>query len=292
MSSAAPESQAIPRHVWAVLAVAVLAVSSAAPLVKLSGGVHPLTLGFWRTAGVGLLLVPWLRRPSRRDGMLMVVAGVCLSLHFWSWFASLSHTTVLRSTLLVCLGPLWLGLAEWAILKTPPSRRFWGGIGLALLGIGIMSGGEQGAGSLKGDGLALLGGLLGSAYLFTGREVRQRMGIGPYAGGVSLVAACVLLPLALLLQAPLTGHAPAGWWAILGLTLGPQLLGHNGFNYVVGTLKASVVSAAILLEPLGAAILAALLLAEMPTVLEAAGGAILVVGVGVATLRRQGIKSA
>jgi len=292
VSSAETDPGRIPPHVWGVLAIAVLAVSSAAPVVRLSGGVHPLALGFWRTAGVGLLMVPWLQRPAPGDRKLVLLAGVCLALHFWSWFASLAHTTVLRSTLFVCLGPIWLGLAEWRLLKTPPHRRFWGGIGLALVGIGIMSGGGLGGGSLKGDGLALLGGLLGSAYLFTGREVRQRLGIGPYAGWVSLVAALVLLGLALIVEAPLVGHAPRGWWAILGLTLGPQLLGHNGFNYCVGTLKASVVSAAILLEPLGAAILAAIVLAERPTLLEAAGGFLLVFGVGFATIRSQGIKSA
>ena len=266
-----------------MLGVAVLAVSSAAPLVKLSGGVHPLTLGFWRTAGVGLMMTPWIRKPQPQDIKLVALAGVCLALHFWSWFASLEHTTVLRSTLLVCLGPIWLGLAEWGLLKTPPPRRFWGGISLAIMGIWLMSGGTLSGGAWLGDGLAVLGGWLGSAYLFTGREVRQRLGIGPYAGLVSLVAASVLLVLALVMEAPLVGHSSKGWWVILGLTLGPQLLGHNGFNYVVGSVKASVVSAAILLEPLGAAILAALFLEETPTSLEMAAGLLLLIGVGVAT---------
>ncbi len=268
------------------MAIAVCAVSSSAVLVRLAPGADPLALGFWRTLGVGLLLCPWIRPMASRDFRLALLAGAFLALHFWSWFSSLQHTTVLRSTLLVCLNPVWLGIAEWSLLKKAPSGRFWIGIGIGLAGVALMgSAGTGGATTIRGDLLALLGGLFGSAYLFLGRSVRQRIGIAPYASVVSLSAAMVLLPCALATSAELTGFSSTTWLAILGLTLGPQLLGHSGFNYSLRYLPASLVSAAILLEPLGATLLAASVLGEKPGSMDVAGGVLLLCGVLVATVQ-------
>jgi drug/metabolite transporter (DMT)-like permease len=67
------------------------------------------------------------------------------------------------------------------------------------------------------------------------------------------------------------------------MALGPQLLGHVLLNFSVKYVSASVVAAMILLEPVGAAALAAVALGEAPTAGEALGGLIILLGVGVAT---------
>lgn len=273
-----------------VLVVSVTAVSAAALLVRLADGVHPVVAGFWRTAVVGLLLAPALLRDrrglDRRAVLLVGAAGLLLALHFWTWFESLHRTTVLRATLLVCLTPIWTGAAEWLLGGARPSRRFWLGIGGALGGVGVMAmGGEGDAGEARwsGDLLAGLGGLLAAGYLLVGRHVRQRVSIGPYGSLVSLACASWLLPVALTLDVPLTGFSEGAWLALLGLTLGPQLLGHIGFNYSVRYLPAYLVTAAVLLEPVGAAVLGAVVLGEVPTRLEGLGAAVVLAGVGVAT---------
>lgn len=284
-----------------VLAVAISAISAAAPLFRLADGVHPVAAGFWRTAVVGLLLAPTvpraLRRLTLRDGLTSALGGLLLALHFWSWFESLQHTTVLRSTLLVCLTPIWAGLGGWALYKTAPGARFWWGIGLALVGVATMAaGGEPGRGPpsgvpLWGDLLALVGGWLSAAYLLVGQEVRKRVPIGPYGALVTGLCALWLLPVAFAVDAPLTGFSTTAMLALAGLTLGPQLLGHVGMNYVVRYLPAHLVTAAILLEPVGAAILGALVLAEWPTGLEALGGGVVLAGVAVATVPPKTVSS-
>jgi drug/metabolite transporter (DMT)-like permease len=271
------------------MAVAVVAVSWAAPLVRLADGVHPVAIGFWRTFGVFLLLAPSLRRIPRRDVLLTGLAGVFLALHFWAWFTSLSHTTVMRSTLLVTLNPVWTALVEWLGFKEVPKRAYW--LGLMVAGPGVLllaGGGGSGTATWEGDLLATLGGILGSLYLLVGRRVRQRVAFAAYGAMVSGAAALVLLPLALTLQAPLWGYDPSSWLAILGLAIGPQLIGHNGFTYSVRYLKASVVSVFILLEPVGAGILAILLFAEIPASLEVIGGVLVLLGVAVATRKGAG----
>ena len=277
-----------------VLAVAVTAISAAAVLVRLAPDASPVALAFWRTGVVGVMLAASFASASQRrslaaatpsDRWVMVAAGLLLAGHFWTWFESLRHTTVLRSTLLVCLNPVWAGLLGWWLLGERPSRGFFWGIPVAVVGVAILSGGSLGGGALMGDVLALVGGVLAALYLLAGRRARARVGIGPYGATVCLVCAGVLLPMAALTDAPLTGFSTSTWLAIAGLTLGPQLLGHIGLNYSVRFMSAATVSAVVLVEPVGAAALGALVLGEIPTLQELIGGAVVLVGVGIATLR-------
>ena len=274
------------------LIVAVLAVSTAAPLIRLAPEVHPVAAGFWRVGIVAVLLSPGLRRgmPPVRYLVPTALAGLFLAAHFWTWFASLHQTTVLRSTLLVCLNPLWTGILEALILKQAPSRRYWAGLTLAFVGVAVMTTGPALDPSLypehlSGDLLALLGGILGSLYMLLGRFVRQRVDIERYGSLVCASAALWLAPLAVRLDVPLVGFSQSTWLALGALALGPQLLGHIGINYSLRYISAAVVSAALLLEPVGAAALGALLLNELPTTREVIGAVVVLAGVSVAVLR-------
>ena len=141
------------RRVLAVLAAAVLGISSSAVIVR-GIDADALSVAAWRTLGAALILLPAarteLRLLSGRDLMKSAVAGVFLGLHFWLWFASLDLTTVLRSTVVVSTVPVWTGLAE-AVLGRPPPRRFWLGTLIALVGVGILSAGGDGGGHWSGD---------------------------------------------------------------------------------------------------------------------------------------------
>ena len=67
-------------------------------------------------------------------------------------------------------------------------------------------------------------------------------------------------------------HVPLG-------ALVPQLVGHTGINYAAKHLNPTVVSTALLLEPIGAGLFALLLFGEVPSALTLVGAAILLVGV-------------
>lgn len=277
---------AAPVHVWFVLAIAVVAVSSAAVIVSALPSVDPIALAFGRTAIVALLLAPSIRRISAPDLLWTALAGACLAAHFAAWFASLHQTSVLRSTVLVTLGPIWLGLAEWVLLRQPPRRRYWIGLAMALPAVAALSFEGLGDGSLQGDLLAVLGGMLGAAYLFIGRTVRARVGIGTYASLVCAFAAAALLPVAVWQGLEMFVLPAWAWAGIVALALGPQLFGHNGFNYALRYLPASSVSVATLLEPVGATLLAWAALGQAPTLLGALAGIGVVCGVGVAVIER------
>ncbi|MCB9781248.1 MAG: DMT family transporter [Alphaproteobacteria bacterium] len=276
-----------------VLIVAVSAISAAAVLVRLVPDLPAPVVALWRCGMVALLLAPALKRPARRELLLTALAGLALALHFWTWFESLRHTTVLRSTVLVCLSPVWTALLERLFLGHRTTARYWAGVAVALGGIGAMAAAAPPAGASGplGDALAVLGGMLAGVYLVSGRAVRQRMGIFSYGSMVSGFAALWLLPVVLLLPgepAALWDFPGRTWLVLLAMAAGPQFLGHVGLNFAVRYLPAAVVSLVVLLEPAGAAALAGLVLGEWPGPGEWAGAALILVGVAVATARRRG----
>jgi drug/metabolite transporter (DMT)-like permease len=282
-------------HVVVVLAVAVAAISSAAVLVRGAGEVPAITIAMWRTTAVGggllpFVLVPWIlranrtgiQRPNPKDTGLTILSGACLAGHFVCWFAAIQQTTIMRATVLVCTAPIWTGVLEWLLFAEKPSRRYWAGLTVALAGVAWMSG-SLGEGDWRGDTLAAMGGLLAAIYLLFGRSIRKRVSIQAYACWVCVAAALWLWPAALVSDAKITGFSTTSWLMIAALAIGPQMLGHNGFNYALKYITAASVSVLMLLEPAGATLLAYLAFGEVPALSELSGAALAVLGVLAAT---------
>jgi len=270
-----------------VLVAAVLGISTSAVLVKrMEAG--PVAVAAWRCLGAALLLLPATvaeaRKISPAEALRLTGAGAALAGHFVVWFASLQHTTVLRSTLLVCTTPVWAAAIDAVWTRTLPRRAWVAGLAVALPGVGLMTtGGSAGDATLLGDGLAVLGAVLAAIYLRLGQSVRQQLGASAAMGAMCAVAAA-----AVLLTAGATGTQLVGWswetWALIaGAVLGPQLVGHQGFTYAVRWVPASTVALVVLLEPVGAALLAVIVLGEVPPAMAWVGAALVLLGVGVAT---------
>ncbi len=287
MDDAAPSDRA-PKGAWVVLAVAVTAISSSALLVR-GMEAEPLAIAAWRTLIASLVLSPSLLRarrwPSARDLGLAGLAGALLALHFWAWFASVKSTTILRSTLLVCLTPGWTLLLEWALGGVRPTARPLVGLAVALPGLALLAGDGAGAASLRGDALATFAGALWSGYLLLGRDARQRLDALPWMALVCGAAAAVLFPLGAVAGVPLGGFPTATWALLAAAVAFPQLLGHQGFAWAVKFVPASTLSALTLLEPVGAALLGAAVLSEWPTAGEWVGMALVLGGTFVSTRR-------
>lgn len=270
------------RRVVVVLVLAILGMSTSAVIVRgMDAG--PLAIAAWRTLGAGVLLLPSVLREaariSLRDHALLFASGLLLAAHFWIWFESLLHTTILRSTLLVCLVPFWTGAFEAIAFRRSPPWRFWVGLCIAFPGVALLVGDGEAGGSWWGDLLAAAAGALWAVYLLLGRDLRQRVGTGASMGIACFGAAAVLWPLALIGAEPLTGFPPATWALLVMVVLVPQLVGHQGANHVMRWLPASIVAAAILLEPVGAALLGALFFGEVPTALSWLGAIVALAGV-------------
>lgn len=273
-----------------VLAVGVLAISSSAVLIRVAEA-PALSVAFYRLV-FSAVLMGLIAAATRSRGWRAVdwrrtgAAGVALALHFWAWMRSLDYTSVLTSTLLVTTTPVWIALfARWLPLETRLDRRGWAGLtvavaGGAVLALGPGERGARGDAPLLGAFLALLGSWLVAVYLVLGRTVRQRVPLATYATVTNAVAAATLALIVAATGAPTTGFPTGTWLAFVALAVLPQLVGHSAMLWAVRATSASVVSLAVLFEPLGAALLAWLFLAEPPAAFELGGGAILLIGLG------------
>ncbi len=217
--------------------------------------------GLW----VGLRQRAALRQVSSAQWRSSALAGVLLAAHFATWVPSLRFTSVASSTALVATQPAWAAVIA-RLTGTPIPRRVWVGIAVALVGIVVLTGVDFALDprSLIGDALALVGAILAAAYVSVGERVRPGLATGPYTLIVYSVAAAALLPVAVVAGASLGPYSARDWWLIVALTVLAQLLGHTLVNRSLRSVTATVTSLAILLEPIGATILAAVWLGQIP----------------------------
>jgi drug/metabolite transporter (DMT)-like permease len=87
----------------------------------------------------------------------------------------------------------------------------------------------------------------------------------------------------------LAGYSTQTYLMLVLLALVPQLIGHSALNLAVRTLPVTLVSVAILGEPVGATILGALIFGELPGSHEIAGGLLILAGIYL-VMRRKGAK--
>ncbi|WP_058366851.1 DMT family transporter [Haloparvum sedimenti] len=274
------------------LGAAVLAISTGAILVRLSEAPSSVA-AFYRVLFTTLPLLPvalWryredFRRITPRDLGFAVLSGVALAVHFAAWFESLSWTSVAASVTIVQAQPVFVAAGAWLFLQETVTRRMAVGIAIAICGVVVMSIGDflggvlVGAAPLYGNALALLGAVTAAGYVLAGRSLRARVSLIPYVVVVYAVCSVALLAVVLAGGHSLTGY-PASEWAIFaGLALGPGLFGHTVINWALGYLESSIVSVSMLGEPVGATLLALVLLAEVPTGYTVAGGTVVLVGI-------------
>lgn len=308
-ASAAVRPAPDPLH-YTILIGAQLAVGAAALMARagLEAGLGPVALSAWRLTLASLCVIAPLffaarLRPAQAAVVpalsaairaRLLVAGVCLGLHFAFWFASLRLIPVAQSTLLVTTAPLWAGLAGRFLLRQRLPPFFWPGLLVAAVGIGLITqtGRSEpgstfvgGMSALAGDGLAVLGAIAVAAYLLLVQDLQAEYGTGRIVAWTYSFAALSLWPLTLFLPGgAVLPPSLSGWLSVFGMALVPQLIGHTALNWSLRWFPAGVVSAATLLEPVFAGALAWLLLHEPLTALQIVGAAILLLGVGL-TLR-------
>ena len=282
-----------PSRLTLVLSIGLVAVSLAAIFIRLADA-PGVVVAAYRMFLASLVLLPWTLRALRKTPLTRsnagyaVAAGLLLGLHFATWISSLSYTTVAASTSLGTTTPVWVALSSWVFLGLAPPFSAMLGMLVAVLGGALIGfGGAVGAASsapVLGNVLALVGAVAAAAYLLLGRSAQRRgLSLQAYIGVAYGVAALSLLPLPFFLGYSYTGYSAESYLWILLLALIPQLIGHTSYNYAVKHMDPTVVATVILLEPIGASLLALILFTEVPPLLTLFGAATLLSGVAITT---------
>lgn len=273
---------------YLAVAIGVVAVSTSAILVKVSSAPSGV-IAFYRLFFSVLIMLPLfllkyvseLRLITKRDWVFSGISGIFLAFHFILWFESLNYTSVASSTVLVTLQPLFAFAGAYLFFKERISAKaILSGI-IAIGGSVIISWGDFNisGNALFGDFLAIVACALVTVYLLFGQTVRKRMSLITYTFIVYSFSTITLLLYVIAIEDPLFPYAKSDWLYFILLAVIPTLLGHTLFNWSIKWLSASIISMAILFEPVGATILAYYLLAENVVWTQITGGLVVIAGI-------------
>ncbi|MHA7270972.1 DMT family transporter [Arthrobacter sp. HLT1-20] len=280
--------------------VGILGVSASGPIMAATAA-PALTIALWRNVlGAFALGTPaliknpgFVKALTRQEFKYTAIAATALALHFACFVTSVKMTSVAAATALVCLQAAWIALFQW-IRGSKPPRPILLGLSAALLGVVVITGFDMGVSreALVGDVLALVGGALAAVYTLAGSKARKSLSTGVYSSVCYALCSVILLLMCLAFGQPLLDIPAEAWWGIVGVTVAAQLFGHTIFNYLLATISPLVVSMMILVEIPGAAILAAIFLAEALPPGTYLGLGLILAGLAVVILRqgRSGIK--
>jgi drug/metabolite transporter (DMT)-like permease len=246
-----------------------VACASTSPPLIAACAAPALAMAFWRTGTASAVLAPVaLARRSpvgARAWLFAALAGVALAAHFGTFIPSLSYTSVASAAALVCSQAVFAALLGRALGERMAARA-WLGVAICFAGVLLITGVDVSlsARALKGDALALCGGLFGGVYIVMGSFVRRSLSNLHYTTVCYGSCGLLLLVVCLAFGVALVGFSAADWARIAALTVFGQLIGHSLFNFVLRSLSPTIVSLSTLFTVPGAAIIAAVALGETP----------------------------
>lgn len=218
---------------------------------------------------------------DKRTVLLSCLSGLFLAIHFVLWFESLQHTSVASSTTIVCTEVIWVSLGYCLFLKGKLSGKAVAAIVVTLAGSALiaMADSVSGDAQLYGDILSLLAAVAVAAYMLIGRVVRSNVSTSVYTYLVYSACAAVLLLWCLVQGVWILNYGISAILVGFLLAVFSTILGHSIFSWCLKFFSPSFVSASKLCEPVVAALLAAFLFGEIPSVIQLFGGLLILGGV-------------
>lgn len=277
------------------LIISIIAVSFASIFI-LSCQAPPLSIAFYRLLFTTLLIFPFilirkktrdeLRTLPRATILIMIVIGVILATHFSLWITSLKMTSVASSVILVTAHPVLVAPVSFYFLKEKLSWVNALGIAISVAGVAVLVIGNYGFAAfgldtIEGNILALLGGIAAGLYILGGRKLRKTVSTMSYAFVVYAVGTITLFIICLALSAPVYNLTITDYEIILLMALVSGIFGHTLYNWSLGYIRASVMSVALLGEPIGSSLLAYVIpwIHQEPSLYTVVGGGIILVGI-------------
>jgi drug/metabolite transporter (DMT)-like permease len=282
-------------HPWVhylLLLFGILCISWSAILVKIAD-ISGFGSGFYRMLIGTIGIIPvWLyfRKPiTDRNGVkIAVICGILFACDIALWNTSIMFSKATISTLLANLAPVWVGIGSLLFMKEKPSRIFWIGTFISILGVTIIIGLDQvlQANLNFGNILAIIASMFYGAYLITVRKGRNSLDTFSFTT-ISMISSTVVLGfICLVTGTPLWGFSTTTWLALGTLGIVPQLLGWLAINQALGHIRPTVASVSLLSQTVFTAIFSVLILGEILTFHEIGGAVVVLVGIYLVNRRK------
>jgi drug/metabolite transporter (DMT)-like permease len=268
------------------LTISIIAISFSAIFVKWSDAPASI-LSMYRMLFASILMIPivWRNRGEfknieKKDWMLLFFSGTFLALHFMLWFGSLKLTTVASSTIILSLQPLVSLLGVFFLFKERASLSSLLTMGIAIIGAAMIGWGDWAVSqeAISGDFLSFFSVIAVVGYLLIGQRVVKKVVHWIYSFCVFFIASVVLVIYNLCTGVAFGGYRGQEWGIFLLLAIVPTF-SHVINNWLLNYVNATTISMSILGEPVGATILAVLLLGERLVGWQIVGGILVLLGV-------------
>ncbi|MRN54448.1 EamA family transporter [Paenibacillus sp. LC-T2] len=269
--------------------IGIVAVSFSSIFIKWSAAPASVQ-GMYRLLFTSLLMLPFARPYSgaafalrKKDWFMLGLSGTMLALHFLLWMGSLKYTSVASSTMIMALEPVFIMLGAYFLYKERTALSALLGMAIAIGGVLFIGWGDVGvsADNLKGDLLSIGGTAAVAVHMLIGQKLVVRMPSYLYSLIVFLSAVIVFAVYNFFMGVPFFNYPARDWGIFVLLAVVPTVFGHILFNWLLQYVSATTVSMNILGEPVGASILAYLLLGEQLSALQWAGGVLVMFGLAV-----------
>jgi len=253
-----------PPRVLLFLCIGLAAASQSGNIIRL-GEAHPIALAAWRLLIATVLLAPLagseLRRIktlSRRDALLLVLAGVFLAAHFFAWIGAVQLTTVANAAIFFSINPVITTVAGYLFFRERVGKRLFLSISLGIAGVAVIGGGDLSFNRehLAGDAAAVICSLLFTVYFLLGKRIRRLLPTAVYVTVVYGTAAVVSFACVGLIGLPLVDYTGRTWLCFFLLALLPTMIGHTSINNALRYIPAGNIATATLSEPLLAGLVA------------------------------------
>lgn len=270
-----------------LLLISIIAISLAAILVKLSNAPSSV-ISMNRMFIAVILLIPFAQKYKKdianlnfKDFNYLVLSGLFLALHFGLWFGSLKLTTVASSTVILSLQPIVAIIASFLLYKEKISFKVFCTILISFIGVVIVSWGDFNLTDLTamiGNLLSLLSVISIVSYLMIGKNAMLKLTHWVYSIIVFFFAGIFLLIYNLITHTPLVNYSTKEWILFILLAIFPTIA-HVIFNYLLNLISPTTISMSMLLEPVGASLLAIFILKEYLDYVQILGIVIVLIGV-------------
>ena len=241
-----------------------------------------------------LALVGWVEH--RRYGplptravWLATVAGVFFAGGLLAWHHAVDQVGAGLATVLGNLQVIVVALAAWLVFGERPPRSVLLGLPIVLGGVVLISGvigsGAYGPNPALGTILGIVTALSYAGYLLVIRRGSRdlRRPAGPVAiSTASTAVAAIIFGFAFGQLDPVPSWPSHGWLIAVGIT--SQSIGYLIISISLPRLPAALTSIILLAQPVATVFLARVLLDETPSPAQLLGVALVIAGIGVATV--------
>ena len=275
----------------AALLLGAVLVGASPIFVRLSE-LGPMATAFYRPFLAIPVLMIWMaadrrrnpasRRPAGRgDYFRLLLAGAFFAGDLAFWHLSIMNTSVANATLFANFAPIFVTLGAWLLFSHKVTRQYLFGMTLALAGAAVLAGESfvLAPENLLGDFFGLITAMFLACYILAISRLRAGFSAATTMGWSSLGTAAVLLPVAVLSGDAMIAVTFHGWLILVGLALLSHAAGQGAIAYALAHLRPGFSSVGLLLEPVAAALLAWIILAEAVSPWQAAGGTVILWGI-------------